>query len=62
MTKNKTQELSADQLNGLPISIGEARKLLQSAGSKMSDEDVARKIMQMSEFGRIVLRALDLHK
>jgi hypothetical protein len=60
MSNNKTQDFSAERLANLPISIGEARKLLLSESNKMSDEEVAQKIMQLCEFGRIVLRTLDL--
>jgi AAA+ superfamily predicted ATPase len=60
-TKNKRRKLSAFQLQHLPISVWEAKKLLGSVTENMSDDDVAQKIILMSELGRLVMRTFDLH-
>jgi hypothetical protein len=54
--------LTPDLLKALPISIGEARKLLGSSASSMSDEDVAQEILRASELARTTLRTLYLQK
>jgi hypothetical protein len=58
----KLKPLKAEQLSALPISIGEARKLLGADQDTMSDDEVARKILLMSELARTLRFAFDLHK
>lgn len=62
MSKNKKKSLRLAQLNALPISIGEARKLLNADKDSMSDENVARKILLLSELARMLIMTLDLQK
>lgn len=60
--KKKVKPLSAIQLNALPITIGEASKLLGPVTNNLSDEYVARKILLVSELARILTKTFDLHK
>lgn len=61
-TSKKLKPLKAEQLRALPISVGEARKLLGANEDSMSDDEVARKILLMSELARTLRFAFDLHK
>ena len=58
-SKNK-ERLTAAQIKGLLISVGEARKLLGADYNDMSDDEVARKIILLSDLGRVVMRTLCL--
>jgi len=60
--KKKVKPLSAAQLTALPISIGEASKLLGPVTNNLSDEYIAQRILRMSEIARILTKAMDLHK
>lgn len=58
----KKPKLTPTMLEALPISAGEARKLLGAASQNLSDEDVAREILLLSELARLLIQALDLQK
>ena len=58
----KIKPLSAVQLGALPITIGEASKLLGPVTNNLSDEYIARRIIRMSELARILTKTMDLHK
>ena len=58
----KAKPLSAIQLSALPITIGEASKLLGPVTNNLSDEYIAQRILRMSELARILRSTLHLHK
>ena len=58
----KTKPLSAIQLSALPITVGEASKLLGPVSNNLSDEYIARRILHMSELARVLTKTLHLHK
>jgi hypothetical protein len=60
--KNKSQQLTASQLQALPISIGEARKLLGDDVQNMSDEEVAQLVLSVNELAILLCNNIDLHK
>jgi hypothetical protein len=62
VSKNKTNGLRADQLKGLPITVGEARKLLNLTEREASDDDVAQEIFRLCKLGKTILRTLDLQE
>lgn len=60
MSKIKEKRLTPAEMKALPISPGEARKLL---GIKdMSDDDVAREILLLSKLAQVLIKTLDLQK
>lgn len=61
-SSKKRKPLSAVQLNALPITIGEASKLLGPVTNNLSDEYVAQKILLVSELARILAKTLYLQK
>lgn len=62
MSKNKKTILTAAQIQALPISIGEARKLLGNEVVNMSDEEVALQVLALNEMAIILYKNIDLHK
>ncbi len=56
----KAYALTPTELNALPISPGEAKKLLGASGQAMSEDDVARKILLLAELARVLVKTLDL--
>lgn len=58
----KPKPLQAVQLSALPISVGEASKLLGPVTNNLSDGYIARRILNMSELARILTKTLHLHK
>lgn len=56
VAKNKEKRLTAAQLSALPISVGEARKLL-GADETISDEDVAQEILLLTELARVAIKS-----
>lgn len=58
----KKYKFTVAQLKALPISAGEARKLLGKNKQEMSDDDVARKILLLTELGKVLIKTLDLQK
>jgi hypothetical protein len=58
----KKYKFTLAQLNALPISVGEARKLLGINKEDMSDDNVAQKILLVDELSRILIKTLDLQK
>jgi len=60
--KKKTKLLTAVQLEALPISIGEARKLLGKDSLGTSDNEVAQQVLHLNEMAVIVYKNIDLHK
>lgn len=61
MPKKRDRALTPDQLKALPIPIGEARKLL-NLKEDMSDEDVARLILRVSNLASLLIKTLYLQK
>ncbi len=60
--ENKKPQLSVAQLRALPISIGEARKLLGTEAHVMSDGDIAREILYHNELAIFLSNNINLHK
>jgi len=60
VSKNKGGQLTAAQLNALPITVGEARKLLGANKQDMSDDDVAQEILLLSGLARMLIKTMDL--
>jgi hypothetical protein len=58
----KKHKFKAVELMALPISVGEARKLYGARTQSMSDDEVAREIVLLSELGRVLVKTLDLQK
>ena len=54
------KQLTPALLSALPISIGEARKLLSANEDSITDEDVARGILLQVEIARMLIKAMDL--
>lgn len=54
------KHLTPALLNALPISIGEARKLLNADENSLADEDVAREILLQVEIARMLIKTMDL--
>lgn len=45
-----TKKLKAKQLEGLIISVGEARKLLGESANNLTDNDVALQVLALTEY------------
>lgn len=61
MSKNK-QRLSASQLEGLPITISEARKLLGATANNLSDDEVAQHILCLHQLAISITKTLPLQE
>ncbi len=57
-----TKKLTAQQLKGLIISIGEARKLLGADAKDLTDEDIAQQVLLLNEYAVHILKTLALQK
>lgn len=60
MVRNKRKRLSADQLDALPITVGEARKIAGIDTDNMNDEDLAWQVLYMSQLATMLVKAMDL--
>lgn len=57
--KNKRKPLTALELKSLPISIGEARKLLGAENQSIDDEAIALLIMSLNELAIFTLKNIN---
>lgn len=62
MPAMKRKKLTASQLQNLPISISEARKLLGSIAMNMSDDGVAYEILYLNEIAILLTNNMTLQK
>jgi len=63
MAVNKnSKKLTAAQLQAMPISIGEARKLLGSEYHDVSDDEIASQILSLNEVAIFLFNNIDLRK
>jgi len=62
MSKNKKIILTASQIQALPVSVSEARKILGNGVSNISDDEVALQVLALNELAIILYKNIDLHK
>lgn len=62
MMPKDMKRMSAAQLQALPISIGEARKLLGPEAHTMSDDELMRQILYLNELAIFLSNNTNLHK
>jgi hypothetical protein len=62
VSKNKKIILTAVQLQALPISIGEARKLLGNDALTMTDNEVALQVLTLNELAIFVSNNINFLK
>lgn len=62
LKNNKNDRVNAAQLSALPISIGEASKLLGPITNNLSNDYLAHRILLLSELARILTKTLYLQK
>ena len=55
-------QLSAAQLQALPISIGEARKILGPEAHGLSDDELARHLLYLNDLAIFLSNNISLHK
>lgn len=60
--KNKRKPLKADQLQALPVSISEARKLLGGVARNMSDHDIVIQVLLLNEVAIFLINDINLRK